>query len=103
MIVDQNSENNQRLCFGVPLQLVLGLWEARGAARPTGRGRVLSNRIVVTGRDCAYLMAVAGQDDHAASRERAFFCRRKAHSLRSRQVDLMPTLLPRLARIPGEP
>src|SRR5262249_45642442 len=36
-------------------------------------------------------------DDHAVSRERAFFGRRKGHRLRSRQVDLMATLLPQLA------
>src|SRR5260370_39000020 len=48
-------------------------------------------------------MAMSGHDDHAASRERAFFGRRKGHRLRSRQVDLMATLLPRLALILGEP
>lgn len=32
-----------------------------------------------------------------ASRDRAFFGRRKGHTLRPRQVDLMATLLPRLA------
>src|SRR5258707_12501905 len=42
-------------------------------------------------------MAMSGHDDHAASRERAFFGRRKGHRLRSRQVDLMATLLPQLA------
>jgi tRNA (guanine-N7-)-methyltransferase len=42
-------------------------------------------------------MAMSGHDDHAASRDRAFFGRRKGHRLRSRQVDLMATLLPRLA------
>jgi tRNA (guanine-N7-)-methyltransferase len=40
---------------------------------------------------------MSGHNDHAASRERAFFGRRKGHRLRSRQVDLMATLLPRLA------
>jgi tRNA (guanine-N7-)-methyltransferase len=42
-------------------------------------------------------MAMTDNDDHATSRERAFFGRRKGHRLRSRQVDLMATLLPRLA------
>jgi tRNA (guanine-N7-)-methyltransferase len=41
-------------------------------------------------------MAMTDNDDHATSRERAFFGRRKGHRLRSRQVDLMATLLPRL-------
>src|SRR5258708_2810666 len=82
-------------------------------ARPRGRApqdevvRVHSdgNRVPSGGgrRDCPYLMAMSGQDDHAASRERAFFGRRKGHRLRSRQVDLMATLLPRLALILGEP
>src|SRR6266446_9587996 len=48
-------------------------------------------------------MAMSGHDDHAASRERAFFGRRKGHRLRSRQVDLLATLLPRLALTLGEP
>src|SRR5262249_55008800 len=47
--------------------------------------------------DHPYLMAMSGHDDHAASRERAFFGRRKGHRLRARQLDLMATLLPRLA------
>jgi tRNA (guanine-N7-)-methyltransferase len=50
-----------------------------------------------------YLMVMSGHDDHAESRERAFFGRRKGHRLRSRQVDLMATLLPRLALILSEP
>jgi tRNA (guanine-N7-)-methyltransferase len=36
-------------------------------------------------------------DDRAASRDRAFFGRRKGHRLRPHQIDLMATLLPRLA------
>jgi tRNA (guanine-N7-)-methyltransferase len=36
-------------------------------------------------------------DEHAASRERAFFGRRKGHQLRSRQAGLMAGLLPQLA------
>jgi tRNA (guanine-N7-)-methyltransferase len=43
------------------------------------------------------------QDDHAAFSDRAFFGRRKGHRLRSRQVDLMATLLPRLALILDRP
>jgi tRNA (guanine-N7-)-methyltransferase len=42
-------------------------------------------------------MAMSYDDDHAASRDRAFFGRRKGHRLRLRQIDLMATLLPRLA------
>ena len=42
-------------------------------------------------------MAMPKDNDYAASRERAFFGRRKGHKLRSHQVDLMATLLPRLA------
>lgn len=46
---------------------------------------------------------MTGNDDHAAAPDRAFFGRRKGHSLRSRQLDLMATLLPRLALRLGEP
>ena len=38
-----------------------------------------------------------GHEDHVASRERAFFGRRKGHQLRSHHADLMAGLLPRLA------
>jgi tRNA (guanine-N7-)-methyltransferase len=48
-------------------------------------------------------MAMSGHDHHAASRDRAFFGRRKGHRLRSRQLDLMSTLLPRLALAIDEP
>ena len=48
-------------------------------------------------------MPMSGHNDHAASRERAFFGRRKGHRLRSRQVDLITTLLPQLAIAIGEP
>src|SRR2546425_8669165 len=48
-------------------------------------------------------MAMSGHDDHVASRERAFFGRRKGHRLRSRQADLMATLLPRLALTLDQP
>jgi tRNA (guanine-N7-)-methyltransferase len=41
--------------------------------------------------------AVLDHDDSAASRERAFFGRRKGHQLRSHQANLMAGLLPRLA------
>jgi tRNA (guanine-N7-)-methyltransferase len=40
---------------------------------------------------------MSGHDDHVASRERAFFGRRKGHQLRSHQADLVAGLLPRLA------
>src|SRR5258708_15973309 len=93
-------------CSAVPVAILRD-------ARPRGRApqdevvRVHSdgNRVPSGGgrRDCPYLMAMSGHDDHAASRERAFFGRRKGHRLRSRQVDLMATLLPRLALILGEP
>jgi tRNA (guanine-N7-)-methyltransferase len=42
-------------------------------------------------------------DDRALSGERAFFGRRKGHRLRRRQVDLMATLLPRLALMLDQP
>ena len=42
-------------------------------------------------------MAMSDHDDLAASRDRAFFGRRKGHRLRSHQVDLLTTLLPQLA------
>jgi tRNA (guanine-N7-)-methyltransferase len=45
----------------------------------------------------------SGHDDHAASRDRAFFGRRKGHRLRSRQLGLMATLLPQLALSVDEP
>lgn len=48
-------------------------------------------------------MAMTGNDDHAASRGRAFFGRRKGHRLRSRQRDLMAALLPRLALTLDQP
>jgi tRNA (guanine-N7-)-methyltransferase len=48
-------------------------------------------------------MAMSGHDDHAATRDRAFFGRRKGHRLRSRQVDLMAALLPRLELTLDEP
>jgi tRNA (guanine-N7-)-methyltransferase len=48
-------------------------------------------------------MAMTGNDDPAATRDRAFFGRRKGHKLRSRQVDLMATLLPRLALTLDQP
>jgi tRNA (guanine-N7-)-methyltransferase len=46
---------------------------------------------------------MSGHDDHGASRERAFFGRRKGHPLRSHQADLMAGLLPRLAIALDEP
>jgi len=63
------------------------------------RGGALSqpNRIAAAWCDCQFAMAMPKDNDYAASRERAFFGRRKGHKLRSRQVDLMATLLPRLA------
>jgi tRNA (guanine-N7-)-methyltransferase len=42
-------------------------------------------------------------DDHAMSRERAFFGRRKGHPLRSHHADLMAGLLPRLAIVLDQP
>jgi len=42
-------------------------------------------------------MAMSDDDQPAASRDRAFFGRRKGHRLRSHQIGLMATLLPRLA------
>jgi tRNA (guanine-N7-)-methyltransferase len=42
-------------------------------------------------------MTMSGPDDHAASRERAFFGRRKGHQLRSHHASLMAALLPQLA------
>jgi tRNA (guanine-N7-)-methyltransferase len=42
-------------------------------------------------------MAMSDDDDQAASRDRAFFGRRKGHRLRPHQIDLMATLLPRLS------
>jgi tRNA (guanine-N7-)-methyltransferase len=42
-------------------------------------------------------MTMSDPEDHAASRERAFFGRRKGHSLRSHHADLMAGLLPRLS------
>ncbi len=48
-------------------------------------------------------MAMTGDDDHAASRDRAFFGRRKGHKLRSRHIDLMATLLPQLAFTLNQP
>src|SRR5215831_6787546 len=48
-------------------------------------------------------MAMSDYDDHAATRDRAFFGRRKGHRLRSRQIDLMAALLPRLALTLDEP
>jgi tRNA (guanine-N7-)-methyltransferase len=46
---------------------------------------------------------MSGHDDHATSRERAFFGRRKGHPLRSHQADLMAGLLPRLAIVLDQP
>src|SRR5260370_1373191 len=93
-------------CSAVPVAILRD-------ARPRGRApqdevvRVHSdgNRVPSGGgrRDCPYLMAMSGHDDHAASRDRAFFGRRKGHRLRSRQVDLMATLLPRLALMLDQP
>ena len=40
---------------------------------------------------------MSGPDDHAASRDRAFFGRRKGHRLRARQLGLIARLLPQLA------
>jgi len=48
-------------------------------------------------------MAMSGHDDHAATRDRAFFGRRKGHRLRPRQVDLIAALLPRLALTLDQP
>jgi tRNA (guanine-N7-)-methyltransferase len=48
-------------------------------------------------------MMMCAYDDHVASRDRAFFGRRKGHSLRSRQRDLMATLFPQLALTLDEP
>jgi tRNA (guanine-N7-)-methyltransferase len=42
-------------------------------------------------------MTMPGHEDHVASRERAFFGRRKGHQLRSHHADLVAGLLPRLA------
>jgi tRNA (guanine-N7-)-methyltransferase len=60
----------------------------------TSRGDHLIDR---TGLSLSISMATPDDDDRAASRERAFFGRRKGHRLRSHQLDLMATLLPRLA------
>src|SRR5258708_12230402 len=75
-------------------------------ARPRGRApqdevvRVHSdgNRVPSGGgrRDCPYLMAMSGQDDHAASRERAFFGPRKGPRLPSPQLNLLAPFPPRL-------
>ena len=65
------------------------------AQRPGGQGRF--------GRDRPWAMVMSGQDNHAASRDRAFFGRRKGHRLRSRQLGLMAALLPRLALSVDEP
>jgi tRNA (guanine-N7-)-methyltransferase len=48
-------------------------------------------------------MAMPDDDDLAASRDRAFFGRRKGHRLRPRQVDLLTTLLPQLALVLDRP
>jgi tRNA (guanine-N7-)-methyltransferase len=48
-------------------------------------------------------MAMPDDDDLAASRDRAFFGRRKGHRLRPRQVDLLTTLLPRLTLVLDRP
>jgi tRNA (guanine-N7-)-methyltransferase len=42
-------------------------------------------------------MTMSSHDDHAVSRDRAFFGRRKGHQLRSHHANLMAGLLPRLA------
>jgi tRNA (guanine-N7-)-methyltransferase len=44
-----------------------------------------------------------GHDEHAASRDRAFFGRRKGHQLRAHQANLMAGLLPRLAIAVDQP
>jgi tRNA (guanine-N7-)-methyltransferase len=46
---------------------------------------------------------MSGDDEDAASRERAFFGRRKGHRLRPHQADLMAALLPRLAVVLDRP
>jgi tRNA (guanine-N7-)-methyltransferase len=46
---------------------------------------------------------MSGPDEHAASRERAFFGRRKGHRLRPHQASLMAALLPRLAVVLDRP
>jgi tRNA (guanine-N7-)-methyltransferase len=46
---------------------------------------------------------MSGHDEHAASRERAFFGRRKGHRLRPHQANLMAALLPRLAVVLDRP
>jgi tRNA (guanine-N7-)-methyltransferase len=48
-------------------------------------------------------MLMSGDDEHAASRERAFFGRRKGHRLRPHQASLMAALLPRLAVVLDRP
>jgi len=49
------------------------------------------------------LMTMPDPDDHRASRGRAFFGRRKGHSLRSHHADLIVRLLPRLAIVLDQP
>src|SRR5262249_2304184 len=61
------------------------------------------SRTMLWARDRPYAMAMSGHNDHAASRERAFFGRRKGHRLRSRQAELIATLLPPLAIALEEP
>jgi tRNA (guanine-N7-)-methyltransferase len=46
---------------------------------------------------------MSGHDEHAASRERAFFGRRKGHRLRPHHASLMAALLPRLAVVLDRP
>jgi tRNA (guanine-N7-)-methyltransferase len=46
---------------------------------------------------------ILSDDHHAASRNRTFFGRRKGHRLRPHQLDLMSTLLPRLALTLDQP